>query len=91
MVVLRPPFGPRRVRRALQSLKFYALLQGGRGQATPAVECFCEAAARLSVMAVTLADCLAEVDVNPIRLTSNDCIGLDALVVPTATMAGDSD
>jgi hypothetical protein len=38
-------------------------------------------ASRLSVLAVELADCVAEVDINPVRLMVDDCVGLDALVV----------
>ena len=37
--------------------------------------------ARLSVLAVELADCIHELDINPVRLMVDDCIDLDALVV----------
>jgi hypothetical protein len=46
-------------------------------------------AARFSHMIVSLQDALEEVDINPVRLTATDCIGLDALVVPTGS-AGES-
>ncbi|NCF16659.1 MAG: hypothetical protein GWP63_00330 [Haliea sp.] len=82
VIVLRPPFSAGQARTSLDGLHLRALLDGGRGQPQLALERFCEMAARLSVMAVTLADHLVEVDINPVRLMEDDCVGLDALVVP---------
>lgn len=79
--VLLPPFGPAAALRALRRLKMHRLLDAARGREALAVEKFCGMAARLSVLAVELADCVREVDINPVRLMVDDCIGLDALVV----------
>ncbi len=86
-VVLLPPFGPAEALRALRRLKIYPLLGAVRGRQALAVQAFCEMASRLSVLAVELSDCVAEVDINPVRLMVDGCIGLDALVVPAATRA----
>jgi len=80
-VVLLPPFGPAEAMRALGRLKMYRLLGEVRGRQALAVAAFCQMASRLSVLAVELADCVAEVDINPVRLMVDDCMGLDALVV----------
>lgn len=87
-VVLRPPFSAQHARRALRGLRLRSLLERGRGQAPLSIEHYCECAARLSIMAIALGDCVAEVDINPLRLTENGCLGLDALVV---TRAADTD
>ena len=83
--VLLPPFGPAAARRALRGLKMYGLLDAARGRPALAVEAFCQMASRLSVLAIELADCIAEVDINPVRLMSDECIGLDALLVRTGS------
>jgi acetate---CoA ligase (ADP-forming) len=80
-VVLLPPFGVEAARRALVKLKMRSILDAARGREALAVEAFCEMASRLSLLAIELADCVVEVDINPVRLMVDDCIGLDALVV----------
>jgi len=80
-IVLLPPFGPAEAMRALRRLKMHPLLDAARGREALAVTRFCEMAARLSLLAVELADCIHEIDINPVRLMVDDCIGLDALVV----------
>ncbi len=81
VVILLPPFGPGRAREALEGLQLWPLLNEFRGRPALAVDHFCEMASRLSIMAVQLAGCVAEVDINPVKLTAQHCIGLDALVV----------
>ena len=57
------------------------LLKGARGASKVDVDSYCEAAARLSKVAVAFSDTLVEVDINPIMLTADGCVGLDALMV----------
>ena len=83
-VVLLPPFGPAEAMRALGRLKMHRLLGEVRGRQALAVAALCHMASRLSVLAVELADCIEEVDINPVRLMVDDCVGLDALVVRAA-------
>tara|TARA_R110001599_G_scaffold353817_1_gene598932 strand:+ start:61539 stop:63632 length:2094 start_codon:yes stop_codon:yes gene_type:complete len=80
-IVLLPPFGMAGARRALDRLKMRPLLDAARGREALAIDAFCAMASRLSLLAIELADCVEEVDINPVRLMVHDCIGLDALVV----------
>ena len=80
-IVLLPPFGPAEALRELRRLKMHRLLDAARGREALAVAKFCEMAARLSVLAVELADYICDIDINPVRLMVDDCIGLDALVM----------
>jgi hypothetical protein len=41
-------------------------------------------AARLSQLAVHLEACVAEIDINPVHLGVDSCIGLECLVVPVS-------
>jgi acyl-CoA synthetase (NDP forming) len=79
--VLMPPFDSATVKRALQSLAMYELLVGPRGASKLAIDSYCEAAVTLSLFAVVLADTVVEVDINPIKLSVDGCLGLDALMV----------
>lgn len=87
-VLLLPPFGAAEARRALSGLKMYGLLGAVRGRQALAVDMFCEVASRLSMLAVELEDCVAEVDINPVLLMVEGCIGLDALVIPRRAADG---
>ena len=53
-----------------------------------AVEIFCETAARLSVLAVTLGDCIHEADINPLQLTGDSCLGLTHWWFPPTPVPG---
>ncbi len=80
--VLLPPFAPAEAMRALRRLRMHKLLGAVRGREALALAAFCRMAARLSVLAVEMSDCIEEVDINPVRLMVDDCVGLDALVIP---------
>ena len=82
VAVLLPPFSPARARQAVDGLQLRKLLSELRGRPALAIDQYCDMASRLSVLAVALEDCMAEVDINPVRLMVDDCIGLDALIVP---------
>ena len=81
VAVLMPPFNAATVKRALHKLSMAELLTGVRGASKVDVDSYCEAAARLSEIAVTFTDTVVEVDINPITLTADGCLGLDALMV----------
>ena len=74
------PFGRATARRLLQDLKLRRLLDGYRGSAAVDVERLAEVVALFSVLAVELADLIAEIDVNPL-VAGRDIVALDALVV----------
>ena len=81
VAVLIPPFNATTVKRVLENLSMADLLKGARGASKVDVDSYCEAAARLSEIAVAFSDTLVEVDINPIMLTADGCVGLDALMV----------
>ena len=83
VTVLIPPFDAAAVKRALQNLAMYELLSGVRGSSKLDVDSYCEAAEKISLFALLFADTVAEVDINPIKVTADGCIGLDALMVLT--------
>jgi hypothetical protein len=65
----------------LDSLRLRPLLDGLRDRAAVDIDAFCEAAARLSVLAASLDDAIDEIDINPVILHPAGCIAVDALVV----------
>jgi acyl-CoA synthetase (NDP forming) len=81
VAVLIPPFNATAVKRVLENLSMADLLKGARGASKVDVDSYCEVAARLSEIAVAFSDTLVEVDINPIMLAADGCVGLDALMV----------
>ena len=79
--VLHPPFDCDTVDRALDQLSMRALLDGLRGRPAVNMQCYCEIAARFSVFVTEFADSIGEIDINPMLVTENGCIGLDALII----------
>jgi acyl-CoA synthetase (NDP forming) len=75
-----PPFDAVTARRLLDTLHLRPLLDARRGRPPMAVDAFCQAAARFSVMVASLGEQLMEVDVNPMIVHSSGCIAVDALV-----------
>jgi len=76
-----PPFDAAYVRRRLDELKLSALLTGVRGSKPVAIDVYCDAAAKFSVMVDALRHDLNEIDVNPIIVGEKECLAVDALVV----------
>ena len=81
VVTVAPPFDASTALRCLDRLKMRKLLDGMRGNPAADVQAFCEAAAVLSVIAVEFSDQVSEVDINPIKVLEQGCVGLDALVI----------
>jgi acyl-CoA synthetase (NDP forming) len=75
---LLPPFGEATARRAVDRLPGRRLLDAHRGRRALALDAFCAAAARFSVMVLSLEDTIHEFDVNPIIVHQNGCIAVDA-------------
>ena len=69
------------VARLLETLKMRPLLDGYRGAKPAAINEFCELVARFSQAVVALGDAVTEIDMNPIIVSSQSCIVVDALVV----------
>jgi acetate---CoA ligase (ADP-forming) len=77
-----PPLDPPRARASIDRLRVRPLLDGVRGAAPSDVDALARAVSRLSVLASDLGDRLDALDVNPVIVTSDGCVAVDALVVP---------
>jgi acetyltransferase len=78
-----PPITTGEARRALESLKGPKIFSGVRGAPPADIEALAEMAARLSWLAHDLGDDIAELDLNPVMVLTNDqgAFTVDALVV----------
>lgn len=81
VVFALPPFDASDAHRYLARLKLRPVLDGVRGRPSACVDAFCRMAARFSVMVHELGGMLKEVDVNPVIVTENSAIAVDALFV----------
>jgi acyl-CoA synthetase (NDP forming) len=77
-----PPLDAPTVAALLKRLTVGALLHGTRGGPASDVKALCEAFARFSLIAATLGDEIAELDVNPVIAGPNGVTAVDALVIP---------
>jgi acetyltransferase len=78
-----PPLGAEDALEMLRELRSFALLEGVRGQAPSDIAALGDAVARISWLAVELAELVAELDVNPLRVLpkGRGVRVVDALVV----------
>lgn len=76
-----PPFDAAHARRCIDRMQLRPLLDGVRGNPAVDIDSFCDTASRFSVLAHTLGDVLAELDVNPVIVNEGGAIAVDALVV----------
>ncbi len=81
LVMLAAPFGAATAQRALAGLEPQPPLDSAQGADAVDMNAFCEMAARLSALMHALADCVIEVDINPVKVGAWGVVGLDALVV----------
>jgi acyl-CoA synthetase (NDP forming) len=81
VVFAMPPFDSGAARRKLDRLKMRPLLDGKRGDSPYDVDGFCQVAARFSSMVHALGEDLTEIDINPLIVTHDGCIAVDALVI----------
>ncbi len=75
-----PPLNERLARRMLDELRMRPLLQGYRGRPAAAVDKLVEVLVRLSYLAADFPE-IAELDINPLLVTPQGVIALDARVV----------
>ena len=76
-----PPFDAAAARRLIDGLALRQMLDGHRGAPAAQINALAEAVAGLSVLAATLGDRIAEIDINPLIAGPDGCIAVDALVV----------
>jgi acetyltransferase len=75
-----PPLNERLTRRALESLRSWPLLSGYRGRTAINVDRLIEVLIRLSYLVADYPE-IIELDVNPLLVTPDDAIALDARIV----------
>jgi len=78
---LLPPMDEAAADRALATLKIAPLFDGVRGAVPVDRISLCKTIAHLGVLASSLGDVLAEVDVNPLIVGPDGCVAVDALVI----------
>ena len=81
-VCLLPPFDADTAARLLNRLRLRPLLEGVRGAPAVDVTGFCRVAAAFSQLAVALGEVVQELDINPVRVRSDGCQAVDALIIP---------
>lgn len=75
-----PPFGPATARRLIDALSIRRLLDGHRGAPAVDVDALAFVVSRFSALATDLADCIREIDINPI-VCGREIAAVDALFV----------
>jgi succinyl-CoA synthetase beta subunit len=80
-----PPFDSVDARRKTDRLKMRPVLDGQRGMPAYDVAAFCDVAAQFSAMVHLLRDDVQEIDINPLIVTTDGCIAVDALIVGCGT------
>ena len=68
--------------RLLDGLATRPLLDGVRGAPPADIEALAGAIVRLSLLAAELGDSIEALDVNPVIVSPQGCVAVDALVVP---------
>lgn len=85
-VAVRPlPVDADDIREMIAGLKIARLLAGARGAAPAAVEAFVELALSVARLGESAGDRLAELDLNPVLVTPERAVAVDALAVAGAT------
>ncbi|RLD81277.1 MAG: GNAT family N-acetyltransferase [Bacteroidetes bacterium] len=75
-----PPLNETLALRMIKNLKIYPLLRGYRGSSPKAIDKLIEILIRMSYLAADYPE-IAELDINPLLVTSDDAIALDARIV----------
>lgn len=82
-----PPLNERLAMRMIQNLKIYPLLKGYRGSQPKALDKLLETMIRMSYLAADYPE-IQELDINPVLVTSDEVIALDARIVIDQDMIG---
>jgi acetyltransferase len=82
-----PPLNEVLAKRMIKNLEIYPLLKGYRGSTPKALDKLLETMIRLSYLAADYPE-ITELDINPVLVTSDDVIALDARIVIDPEMVG---
>jgi succinyl-CoA synthetase beta subunit len=77
-----PPLDEAGARALIDGLQMRPMLDGLRGTEGVDVDALARTISRLSVLAADLGDVLDAVDVNPVIVSADGCVAVDALVIP---------
>jgi len=81
-----PPLNERLARHMIESLKIYPLLRGYRGTPPKNIEKLIQVLIRLSYLAADYPE-ITELDINPLLVTPDDVIALDARIIVDSSSA----
>ncbi len=76
-----PPFDKAEARRMIEQTKGSALLKGARGAAKADIGALVDVIMKVQRLAVDFADVITEMDINPLVVTPDGAVALDALIV----------
>ena len=79
----RAPFGPVQAEAMIRRLRVAKLIDGVRGDAPRDMAAAAQALAAFSLACAALRDKVAEIDVNPVVVTTHGAIAVDALIIAT--------
>lgn len=82
-----PPLNEQLARQMLKSLKMYPLLEGYRGSKPKNIDKLIEVLIRISYLAADYPE-IEELDINPLIVTHDDVIALDATIIVNQDMIG---
>ncbi len=76
-----PPFDRAEARRMIEEIKAFPLLRGARGRPKANLRALIDVIMRVQRLAIDLAGDIVELDINPLLVTPERAVALDALVV----------
>jgi acyl-CoA synthetase (NDP forming) len=76
-----PPFDRAEARRMVEETKGVALLRGARGRPSVSITRLIDALMAVQRLAVDHAGIIGEIDINPLLVTPDRAVALDALVI----------
>lgn len=79
-IILMAPFDAATVAVKLHQLRATRMLTGYRGQKSLAFDSFCDAAARISQLAVDFQDQIEALDINPVLVSEQQVVAVDVLI-----------
>ncbi len=83
----RAPFGLKQAETMIRRLRVARLIDGVRGDAPRDINAAARALSAFSVACAAMKDQIAEIDANPVMVTEDGAIAVDALIVPVQNRA----
>ena len=80
-LILMAPFSPTELQKKLKPLKSYNLLKGYRGSSKYSVKKLCEAASKISYLALDFSKHINEIDINPIIILEDNAVAVDNVFI----------